>query len=135
MVESKNDELVQQRERKLRSCNIIIHGVEDPKEEGAESDKNFIKEFFGVLGLDYEPKSTTRLGSAANNKRRPLRLTMNTEEEKNKIMARIPNLKNADDTLKNISVTDDYTVDERNEIKSWVEKAKKRNEVETDEVV
>ena len=76
MMESKNDELVQQRERKLRSCNIIIHGVEDQKEEGAESDKKFISEFFGVLGLDYEPKSTTRLGSATNNKGRPLRLTM-----------------------------------------------------------
>ena len=61
MVESKNDELVQQRERKLRSCNIIIHGVEDPKEEGAESDKNFIKEFFGVLGVDYETKINNSL--------------------------------------------------------------------------
>ena len=60
---------------------------------------------------------------------------MNKEEEKNLIMARLSNLKNAEESIKKVSVTDDYTVDERNEIRAWVEKAKKKNEDETDDVV
>ena len=135
MTESKNDELLQQRERKLRSCNIIIHGVEEEKENSTETDEQFVTEFLSALGVNQEPKSTVRLGRAENNKRRPLRLTMNTDEEKDTVMARLPNLKNAEDKLKMISVTDDYTVDERNEIKTWVEKAKKKNEKETGDVV
>ena len=135
MTESKNDELLQQRERKLRSCNIIIHGVEEEKENSTETDEQFVTEFLSALGVNQEPKSTVRLGRAENNKRRPLRLTMNTDEEKDTVMARLPNLKNAEDKLKMISVTYYYTVDEINEIKTWVEKAKKKNEKETGDVV
>ena len=135
MKETKNEELVQQRERKLRSCNIIIHRVDDAKENGPAKDKEFVTALFGAIGVDHRPKAIVRLGSPDNNKCRPLRVTMNTDDEKDLVMARLPNLKNAEDNLKKVSVTDDYTADERNEIKIWVEKAKKRNEDETGDVI
>ncbi len=135
MKETKNEELVQQRERKLRSCNIIIHGVEDAKENGPAKDKEFVTALFAAIGVDHRPKTIVRLGRPDNNKCRPLLVTMNTDDEKDLVMTRLPNLKNAEDNLKKVSITDDYTVDERNEIKIWVEKAKKRNEDETGDVI
>ena len=93
ITETKNDELVQLRERRLRSCNIIIHGVAEQKENSAGHDEQFIKDFLGALGVDHQPKAMTRLGNADNNSRRPLRITMKKEEEKVLIMARLPNLK------------------------------------------
>ena len=51
---------------------------------------------------------------------------MKTECEKDSLLSRLPNLKNADDQFKKISVTDDYTIEEREEIKTWVEKAKEK---------
>ena len=48
---------------------------------------------------------------------------MNNENEKDQIMKNLNKLKNADERLKKISVTDDYTEDERHLIKTWVQKA------------
>ena len=43
-------------------------------------------------------------------------------------MKRLRNLKNAEEQdFKKISITDDYTVSERNEIRTWVEKAREKN--------
>ena len=58
---------------------------------------------------------------------------MNTEEEKDKIMSRLPNLKNSRDRIKKITVTEDYTVEERQEIKKWVVCAKEKTKEENDE--
>ena len=65
------------------------------------------------------------MGKPDPNKNRPIKLRMNTESEMEKVMSRLPNLKNAEDHFRKISVTDDYTV-ERHEITKWVEKAKRK---------
>ena len=128
--DDRNLQLIQNQQRKLRSNNLIIHGV---KEENDHSDEDFVKEFTKDLGTDFQPKLIQRLGTAENNKIRPLRITMNTEEEKDKIMSRLPNLKNSRDRIKKITVTEDYTVEERQEIKKWVVRAKEKTKEENDE--
>ena len=130
--DDRNLQLIQNQQRKLRSNNLIIHGV---KEENDHSDEDFVKEFTKDLGTDFQPKLIQRLGTgtAENNKIRPLRITMNTEEEKDKIMSRLPNLKNSRDRIKKITVTEDYTVEERQEIKKWVTRAKEKTKEENDE--
>ena len=45
-------------------------------------------------------------------------------------MKRLPNLKTAADKFKKVSVTLDYTIDERNLIKKYLNDAKKANEDE-----
>ena len=50
-------------------------------------------------------------------------------------MSRLSNLKNAEERYKKISVTDDYTIEERRTIKSWVERANAKNNGETRAVI
>ena len=52
---------------------------------------------------------------------------MKSVREKGKVMSRLGRLKGADKVFKKISVTDDYTMEEREEIKRWVIMAKEKN--------
>ena len=130
MNETRNEQLVQERERKLRASNVIAHGVIEGNDENNIDDEEFIDPLFGKIGVDITPQSMIRLGRQDQNKNRPLRIKMINENEKNKIMSRLSNLKDAEDRFKKISVTDDYTVEERQEIKCWVDKAKEKTESE-----
>ena len=55
---------------------------------------------------------------------------MNTEEERNRILPNLRNLKDIPE-YKTISVTEDYTITERRMIKDWSDKAKEKNENES----
>ena len=129
--ENKNDELITERERQLRATNIIIHGVGEEIENAMEKDEEFVTAFLGKLGIESKSSSNVRLGNFDPNKTRPLKLKMSSEAEKENIMSRLPNLKNAEDRFRKVSVTEDYTVEERKEIKKYVEKAKEQNRNET----
>ena len=69
------------------------------------------------------------------NKKRPIKLIMNNEEEKDNIMSKLTNLKNAEDKFRRLSITDDYTQDERQSIKEWVEKSKLKNQEESSDSI
>ena len=129
MVEERNEQLVQERERKLRAANIIIHGVnEAPDSQATElDDQEYVTALFQRIGVYTEPENVTRLGKSEESKTRPLKVKLKTETEKELVMARLPNLKNAEDRFRKIRVTDDYTIQEREEIKKWVLKAKEKN--------
>ena len=59
---------------------------------------------------------------------------MRSETEKDTIMSRLPNLKNSEDVFRRISVTEDHTIEERQEIKRLVDKSKEKNQHETNAV-
>ena len=59
---------------------------------------------------------------------------MKTLKAKSSFMASLGKLKHGPDTFKRISVTDDYTQEERKEIKRWIEEAKVRSRNESDYV-
>ena len=100
---------VQERERKLRATNIIIHGVQEFLPENEDiNDAEFINALFKTMGIDTRPESITRLGKPDPNKSRPIKLKMKSESDKDSFMARLPNLKNAEDRFNKISVTEDY---------------------------
>ena len=63
------------------------------------------------------------------NKRRPLKLSLNTEEDKNKIMDNLRNLKD-NESYYGLSVTHDYTMAERQLIKEKANEAKAKNSKE-----
>ena len=50
--------------------------------------------------------------------------------DKDTIMSRLGNLKNAVEIYRKVSVRDDYTSEERGLIKEWVNKAEKKNKEE-----
>ena len=63
---------------------------------------------------------------------RPIKVMMESEEHKDRIMANLKELKGKEQ-YKGISGTDDYTIKDRNMITEWIEKAKKANEEEPTE--
>ena len=109
-----------------RELNIIIHGLEE-KESGKEYDREIIKQLFDTVGIQYAPcSSADRLGRKTTDRTRPIRLSMETKEEKRNFMSMLGKLKYGPEVLRKISITDDYTQEERNEIRQWVEEAKNR---------
>ena len=55
---------------------------------------------------------------------------MSCSEEKDLIMSRLSNLKNAEEEYRRISVKNDYTLEERNLVKHWLKKADEQNKAE-----
>ena len=86
--------------------------------------------FLETIGTTLSPKQIIHLGKPNGDKRRPLKLVMNSSEDKDSIMSRLVNLKNADDIYRKLSVRDDYTIEEIEQIKSWVRKAEVKNKEE-----
>ena len=78
------------------------------------------------------PRECKRLGKQTGNKTRPLKVEMESLRKKNKVMMSLNKLKNTEcEQLQRISVTDDYTIEEREEIKRWAEKGKDKNQDES----
>ena len=96
------------------------------KEKAKEKDEEFVIDLLAAIRMDFKPESIVRLGKPAPNRTRPIKMKLRTENEKNSIIARLSNLKNAEDRLKRINITEDYTVEERQEIKNGWEKPKKK---------
>ena len=84
-----------------------------------------MKSFLVAIEVEAEPKTIIRLGKPGNNKTRPLKVVMNSSDDKFNVMSSLKKLKGAEDNFRLLRVTDDYTQTEREEIKLWHEKAKK----------
>ena len=110
MEETKNAELVEEKEKKLRSKNLIIHGDEesssDNKDDAIKSDDIYINNFIAALKVTSTVKSASRIGLPAQDKNRPIKVEMNTEEERNRILSNLRNLKSIPE-YKTIRVTED----------------------------
>ena len=130
---TKNEDLIQERERERRSANLIIYGISEEIDKDnnlQEHDKQFVSSFLETIGITLSPKQIIRLGKPNDDKRRPVKLVMNSSQDKDSIMSRLVNLNNADDIYRKLSVRDDYTIEEREQIKSWVRKAEEKNKEE-----
>ena len=71
------------------------------------------------------PKSVTRIGREDNIKR-PIKVVFFNEENKMKVMNNLSGLKGKEQ-YKKISVTEDYTLRERQKLKEFIAKAHQRN--------
>ena len=127
----KNQEIVNEAEREKRSANLIIYGVTEPSaEDQKEHDQSFVTSLLEKIGVAQRPKQILRLGQRDDNKTRPVKLVMENETEKDTIMARLSNLKNAEDTFRKVSIREDYTREERELVREWVKKAAEKNDAE-----
>ena len=107
-----------------REENLIIHGLTEI--EGEKADENKVRDIFARMKVIFKPLTIFRLGPKRDNRVRPLMVKMKSIAEKNSIMAQLWKLKWA--TKEKVSITHDYTLDERRSIKEMVDEAKKRNE-------
>ena len=137
MREEQNEQLAEETNKKLHSCNLILHGVVEntigDNDQAKHCDEEYITKFIEALGLHTDYKSAYRLGKidgSGDQSKRPIKVMMQSEEHKDRIMANLKELK-GEEQYKGISVTDDYTIKDRNMIKEWIEKAKKANEEPT----
>ena len=132
--DTKNDDLIQEKERELRSTNII-YGINEATENEVllkEQDEKLISSFLENLGITSLPKEITRLGKPGNDKKqRPIKVKMTNAAEKDKVMSRLSyNLKDAEEIYRKVSVRDDYTIEEREQIREWVKKTVRKNKDE-----
>ena len=130
---TKNNDLIQESERERRSANIIIYGiseVSDNQNTAKEYDETFVHSLLGIIGITSRPKQIIRLGKPIADKARPVKLVMNNSTDKDSIMSRLGNLKNAEEIYRKVSIRDDYTIEEREIIKEWVKKAAEKNKEE-----
>ena len=124
MMANRNEELAEETEKKRRSTNLIIHGKHESTEANdKDSVDNLIKE---LQISSVVIKQIERIGQQSDNKKRPIKVTLKSEEERDKILNNLRNLKGKEQ-YKGVSVTPDYTQNERILVKEFYEKAKLRN--------
>ena len=126
----KNDDKIEDIEIEKRAKNIMIHGAEevgDNSEDIRKEDEGYVNSILETLGVPNTLESVTRLGKANNEKRRPIKLVMKSKEDKMKVMSNLNKLKGTENDFGKISVTDDYTNTERDEIRRWVQKAQEKS--------
>ena len=127
MLATKNEELVEQRDKAFRERNLIVHGVE---ESNTENDSVFIKTLItNVVSQEIKTINITRLGAENKDKRRPIKVSLNTELEKGQVMSNLANLK-GNEAYKRISVTEDYTISERKMIQEMRDQVRTKNDAE-----
>jgi hypothetical protein len=140
LEESKRN-VLEEKDREARGNNIIIYRVPEgnSKEDINKNDKSFCMELCSdVLGIDTEAidfKSIFKLGRFESGKVRPILVQVREKTLKNQIMESLHKLRVADDKFKNISITHDLTQKERNECKTLIEEAKKKQADETGEFI
>ena len=124
-----NQEKVNGTEREKRATNLIIYGVKEPSSElQKEDDETFVSSLLDIIGVVQRPKHIVRLGPRSDEKTRPVKLVMESENDKDTIMARLGNLKNAEDVFRKISIREDYTREEREMVRDMVKKAAEKND-------
>ena len=129
--EAKNDDKIEESEAEKRSKNIIIHGAEeigDNTEEIKKEDDGYVKEILKILGVKNTPASVTRLGNANDKKRRPIKVVMRSKEDKLYVMNNLTKLKGTQEHLGKISITDDYTTADREEIRRWLKQCQRKTQ-------
>ena len=130
MLETKNEELAEEAERKRRVKNLIMF---NKSEVTPEHDKDFIQNLIKELKVgDINVKQIERIGERSSldlSKKRPIKIVFNNEEDKEKVMANLRNLKDIE-MFKGISIAQDHTYSERMLIKEYHQRAKSKNEQE-----
>ena len=123
--EGLREEAFQQRERKRRANNIVIHGL---KENTNTGDAVIIQNLMDTIEVTHSPKYFTRLGKTSTSVTniRPLKIVMANAAEKRTFMKALPKLKDAG-VYSRLRITDDYTINDRKTISLWLNEAKKRN--------
>ena len=130
MRDARNDEKIEENEKEKRSKNIIIHGaveVGENPEKIKKEDSEYAKQIFAKIGVQFTPTLVTRLGKQNESRTRPIKITMKTKEEKSNVKEKLGRLKGTERYFGKISIKDDYTTSEREEIKLLTERAKEQS--------
>ena len=113
-----------------RELNVIIHGID----ESNKVDDILMNTLFGILDMNNTGSTIAhRLGEKKQDQPRPVKIVMESKNQKAEFMSKLWKLKYSDNIYKKIRVTDDYTWEERQEIRRWVNMANDRNEKDNED--
>ena len=129
--EQKEEDKREERDIASRKHNIIIHGLIEPDtdsiEEDQEEDRSEIEEILDEINIRDIKLTHHRIGKKHDRrgKRRPIKIILQSMNEKDRILNNLYKLKKY--RRESISITDDFTINERKRIKEMHEQAKKMN--------
>ena len=127
----KNEQLLEEKERLIRSKNLIIFGVAetgDDTDDVKNNDGIMIGKFFEAITVQAKPLNFFRLGKPETDKIRLLKLEMASCTERNFVMKNLKLLKGTEKELRKLNVKEDYTKNERVQIKKFVDTSKNAEE-------
>ena len=127
------------RKKDEREYNLIIYRAEESKAEDNEERKKHDKEFFTAVTKitnteGIEVASINRIGEKKDDVKRPLRIILKDKAAKVKVLENAKLLANADSKYQSISISADYSKEERAKIKAKVDEAKKLSEEDLNHV-
>ena len=133
MIEATNDEIAEELDRQSRVNNIIIHGK---KEDDGTDDKAFAENLLKDLKVRTTAlKEIERIGSKNDLTqcigKRPIKLMLKNKDSKDEVIKNLRYLKDSA-LYKGISVQQDYTRNERTQIREPSDKARQMNTQEVD---
>ena len=137
LQEAENEKLVEGGEKEKRANNFIVHGLQETGEQSEQvkiNDVQTITKLLEVVGVGGGFESCTRLGKNELNKKRTLKVVMKTKQGKNDVLKNLRELKGSEKIFGKISVTDDYTANEKEQIKRYVEEAKAKSTIDVKNV-
>ena len=118
--DAKNNDKVEESEQEKRAKNFVIHGADeygDTPEKVKKLDTDYVIEILTHLRITQKPESVTRLGNPTDTKKRPIKVVMKMKEDKEKVMKNLGRLRGTIDYFGKISVTEDYTQSEREQLR------------------
>ena len=138
MKETLEEQKKEDVDRENRENNIIIYNVEESEQVDTGERKKEDVKFFNILCQEVlqisspSAKNFIRLGrkpAAEDSQRpRPLKVVMDSKDDRSKIMRNLTKLKDAEERYRKISITYDYCQEDREKIKTKVVEAKQLEE-------
>jgi len=130
--EQKRKEEIEKRDIDSRKLNIIVHGFleysgpdKEKEENGEKYDIFRFRELLEDINVPEINVTHHRLGNRKTKNGRPLKVTLQSQHDKDLIMKNLHMLKET--CFFQVSITEDFTINERKKIKEMHEQAKKLN--------
>ena len=108
-VIAKQQQFLEQLDRKERECNLVILGVPEDNEalEGATTDEEKVKKVWEKAGIICDIKSTQRLGRPGGPRRRPVLAVVESRANRDTALEKAKTLKSSDGTYSRIYIKKD----------------------------
>jgi len=126
--EEKIDEQIEDQRKLSTDANIIIHGV---NENENKEDIDFVTELLNDVNLKTQPTYVSRVGKESK-VMRPIKVAFKDSHNKYRFMKKLTELKQHEKYVK-LSITDDLTKMEREQIKEWKKRADEMNKARSND--
>ena len=114
-------------DRKNRTNNLIIHGVQESQNSDENKDKEFVNNLVKRVKAAVTIKEVFRIGQPGDTERnRPIKVVLKSDKEKFTLLGNLFALKGVEE-YNGISITEDLTQAERRQYKLLSEEAKDKN--------